>query len=57
MGAANAEDKAKVVHRLHGATVLFQVPELASGPYRLIVRRAFGGEIREGTLKAELSVN
>jgi hypothetical protein len=55
--ASNTGVKAKVVHKVSGSAVLFKIPELAPGPYRLIVRRAFGSEIREGTLKAELSVN
>jgi hypothetical protein len=49
--------KAEVVHKRHGSSVMFKVPELAPGGYRLVMRRAFGSEIREGTLKAEVSVN
>jgi hypothetical protein len=56
VNGANAV-KAEVVHKLHGSRVMFKVPELASGSYRLVMRRAFGSEIREGTLKGELSVN
>jgi hypothetical protein len=54
---ANAAFKAETVHRSGGTTVLFQVPALTPGSYRLVMRRAFGSIIREGTLEAELSVN
>ena len=49
--------KAEVVHKLHGTSVMFKVPTLAPGNYRLVMRRAFGSEIREGKLNGEVSVN
>ena len=56
VNSANAV-KAEVVHRLHGTSVMFKIPSLAPGSYRLVMRRALGSEIREGTLKGEVSVN
>jgi len=53
----NAARKADVVHKSSGTSVLFRVPRLAPGAYSLIVRRGFGKEVREGRLKAEISVN
>jgi hypothetical protein len=49
--------KAEVVHKLTGTSVMFKVPTLAPGNYRLVMRRAFGSEIREGKLNGEVSVN
>ena len=65
--------KAEVIHDLNASRVMFRVPEMVSwstpivfmwtirvdrtGTYRLMLRRAFGSEIREGVLKYSVSVN
>ncbi|MBN2353248.1 MAG: DUF4469 domain-containing protein [Spirochaetales bacterium] len=49
--------KAKVVHKMNASGVTFRVPELAGGTYGLVLRKAFGGEIRESRLTADVSVN
>ena len=49
--------KAEVVHDRDRSHVMFRVPSLVQGTYRLMLRRAFGSEIREGVLKFPVSVN
>ena len=49
--------KAEVVHDLDRSHVMFRVPSLVQGTYTLVLRRAFGSEIREGVLKFPVSVN
>jgi hypothetical protein len=53
----NAAVPAQVIHNASGTRVAFRVPSLVQGSYSLVLRRAFGSEIRQGALKAPVSVN
>jgi hypothetical protein len=48
--------KAEIVHKLDRSHAVFKVPALASGAYRLTVRRGFGAELRNGELDYPLTV-
>jgi hypothetical protein len=49
--------RASVVHKRSSGRLVFQVPGLEPGAYGLVLRRAYGGTIREGELEATVSVN
>jgi hypothetical protein len=47
-GNAAAAVRAGVIHEVNGSRVMFRVPGLVRGSYKLSLPRAFGSEIREG---------
>jgi hypothetical protein len=53
----NRTVKADIVHYQAGKRIVFTVPALEPGGYQLVIRRASGHEIREGSLKAVVTVN
>jgi hypothetical protein len=53
----NRSVKAETVHYKAGKRIVFTVPALEPGHYKLAVRRASGREIRESGLKNAVTVN
>ncbi|MBN2351647.1 MAG: DUF4469 domain-containing protein [Spirochaetales bacterium] len=54
---STARVRADVYHKRSNRRIVFQVPNLEAGAYGLVLRRSYGGTVREGELEATVSVN